>query len=146
MKTSLDCIPCFVRQALSAARMVSADPAVHERIVRELLLWVGEMTFEEPPPVLAQRIHRRLREILGMEDPYRDAKDQQNRMAISLLPELRSEIEATLDPLPLTMAVRTFWCVPTPATRVEAEDHDSKRHPSPSTTLPLCRMGSPLWI
>jgi len=106
LRTSLDCIPCFVRQALSAARMVSADPAVHERIVREVLLWVGEMTFEEPPPVLAQRIHRRLREILGMEDPYRDAKDQQNRMAISLLPELRSEIEATLDPLPLTMAVR----------------------------------------
>jgi uncharacterized protein with ATP-grasp and redox domains len=54
--------------------------------------------------VLVQRIHRRLREIRGMEDPYRDAKDQQNRLAMSLLPELRAEIEACLDPL--TMAVR----------------------------------------
>jgi damage-control phosphatase, subfamily I len=106
MKTSLDCIPCFVRQALSAARRVSADPAVHERIVREVLLWAGGMTLNEPPPVLVQRIHRRLREILGIKDPYRDAKDQQNRMAMRILPELRAEIEATLDPLPLTMAVR----------------------------------------
>ncbi|MBI5590394.1 MAG: DUF89 family protein [Deltaproteobacteria bacterium] len=106
MKISLDCIPCLIRQALSAARMVSADPAVHQRIVREVLLWIGGMTLEEPPPVLSQRIHRWLRGILGMEDPYRDAKDQQNRMAMSLLPELRAKIEATLDPLPLTMAVR----------------------------------------
>jgi len=104
MKTSLDCFPCFVRQALSAARMVSADPAVHERIVRDVLLWVGEMTLDEPPPVLAQRIHRRLREILGMVDPYRDAKDQQNRMAMGILPELKAEIEAAQNPL--AMAVR----------------------------------------
>ena len=104
MKTSLDCFPCFVRQALSAARMVSADPAVHERIVREVLLWVGEMALDQPPPVLSQRIHRRLREILGMVDPYREAKDQQNRMAMSILPELKAEIEAAQNPL--AMAVR----------------------------------------
>ncbi len=29
MRTYLDCIPCFVRQALEAVRMVSADAAVH---------------------------------------------------------------------------------------------------------------------
>ena len=43
MKTSLDCIPCFVRQALNAARMASADPAVPERILREVLRWAGEI-------------------------------------------------------------------------------------------------------
>ena len=88
MKTSLDCIPCFVRQALDAARLVSTDATVHERILREVLHWAGEMDMNQPPPVMAQRIHRRLREIVGREDPYRDAKEQQNRMAMSLLPEL----------------------------------------------------------
>jgi len=94
MKTSLDCIPCFVRQALNAARMVSADPAVHERILREVLLWVGGMTLKEPPPLLGQRIHRRLREMTGVDDPYRVAKEHQNQMAQKLLSELRTEIGA----------------------------------------------------
>ena len=104
MRTSLDCLPCFVRQALDAARMVSTDPAVHERIVREVLRWTGEMDLDELPAVLGQRIHRRLREISGVEDPYRAAKDHWNRMALCLLPELKAEIKAASDRL--VMAVR----------------------------------------
>jgi len=34
MKTSLDCIPCFIRQALEAARLVSPVATVHERMLR----------------------------------------------------------------------------------------------------------------
>jgi len=104
MKTSLDCIPCFVRQTLNAARMVSADPAVHERVLREVLRWAGEMNMDQPAPVMGQRIHRLLRKIVGMEDPYRDVKDHQNRMALALLPELKIKIEAATDPL--NMALR----------------------------------------
>ena len=104
MRTSLDCLPCFVRQALDAARMVSLDPAVHERILREVLRWTGEMDLDQPPAVLGQRIHRRLREITDVEDPYRAAKDHWNRMALRLLPELKAEIEAASDRL--VMAVR----------------------------------------
>jgi uncharacterized protein with ATP-grasp and redox domains len=104
MKTSLDCIPCFIRQALDASRLVSTEPGVHERILREVLHWVGEMDMNQPPPVMAQRIQRRLREIIGSEDPYREVKNQQNLMAMRLLPELKAEIEAASDPL--TTAVR----------------------------------------
>jgi uncharacterized protein with ATP-grasp and redox domains len=104
MKTSLDCIPCFVRQALNAARMVSVDPAVHKRILQEVLRWAGEMNMDQPAPVMGQRIHRLLRKIVGMEDPYRDVKDHQNRMALALLPELKIKIEAAADPL--SMALR----------------------------------------
>ncbi len=104
MKTSLDCIPCFLRQALDVARMASADVAVHERIVREVLQWTSEMDFEQSPPLLGQRIHRRLREITGVEDPYQTAKKCHNGLAMNLLSELESAIEAASDPL--MMAVR----------------------------------------
>jgi uncharacterized protein with ATP-grasp and redox domains len=99
VKTSLDCVPCFIRQAVEAARVASTDSAHHEQIIRELCRWVGEMALEESPPVVGQRIHRRLREITGVEDPYRAAKDRLNRLALGLLPELRAEIEAAADPL-----------------------------------------------
>jgi len=99
MKASLDCVPCFIRQALNAARMVSADPAVHEQIVREVLLWVSETSLDEPPPVLGRRIHRRLRELTGVDDPYRAAKECQNQMALNFLPELRAALSVAADPL-----------------------------------------------
>jgi len=104
MKTYLDCLPCFIRQAADAARMVSTDSALHEQILREVLRWASEMALDESPPVLGQRIHRRLREITGVEDPYRAAKDHLNRMALSLLSELKAEIKAASDPL--VMGVR----------------------------------------
>ena len=104
MRTSLDCFPCFVRQALDAARMVSTDTTVHGPILRELLRWASEIDMDQPAPVMAQRIHRRLRKIVGIEDPYRDVKNQQNRMALALLSELKTEIEAASDRL--VMAVR----------------------------------------
>jgi hypothetical protein len=104
MKTSLDCIPCFFRQTLEAVRFVSSDHAVHERIVREVLRRVYEMDLNMPPPVLGQGIHRLIREISGVEDPYRAAKDRWNQMALSLLPELRARLETAANPL--EMAVR----------------------------------------
>jgi uncharacterized protein with ATP-grasp and redox domains len=105
MRTYLDCVPCILSQALSAARMVSTEPAVHERILRETLRWTGDMDMKQPAPVMVQRIHRLLRETTGREDPYRDAKNHQNQTALALVPELSSRIEAAADPLTAALRV-----------------------------------------
>lgn len=99
MKTSLDCIPCILRQALDAARLVSTNPSVHEQILRDVLSWAGEMDFNQSPPAMTQRINRRLREITGVDDPYRETKNWQNRIAMELISTLRSEVESASDPL-----------------------------------------------
>ena len=104
MKTSLDCFPCFVRQALDAARMASPDPAVHERIVREVSSWIGDMSLAETPVLLGGRVRRRPREMTGVDDPYQAAKVHQNQMVQKLLPDLRMALEAAPDRL--AMAVR----------------------------------------
>lgn len=105
MKSTLDCIPCFIRQALSAARMASDDPQVHEQIVREALGWAKDAKLSDPPPVLAQKIHRRLREVVGGQDPYREAKDRFNRLALSLLPGLRRDTLAAPDPIAMAVGL-----------------------------------------
>lgn len=99
MNTSIDCIPCFVRQTLDAARISSDDPIVHEQIIRDVLCWLSQMDMSLSPPALAQRIHRRLRKLTGVEDPYRKEKDQHNQMALQLLPGLRTQVETSNDPL-----------------------------------------------
>ena len=51
MKTSLDCIPCLVRQSLKVARMATEDVAVHESILREMLRHVSGLDLNRPPLV-----------------------------------------------------------------------------------------------
>lgn len=103
MKMTLDCIPCFVRQTLDAARSMTDDPKAQEALMRETLAWLNQMGLEQSPPVLAQLIHRRLREIGNNPDPYQEAKARHNAMALDLLPELRAEIAASADPLATAM-------------------------------------------
>lgn len=92
-----------MRQALDAARQLSADMAFHERILRDVLRWTSEMDLNQSPPALGQRIHRRLRELTGSNDPYRQAKTDQNLMALQLLPELEVMVAAAKDPLETAM-------------------------------------------
>ncbi|OGR41262.1 MAG: hypothetical protein A2X35_07670 [Elusimicrobia bacterium GWA2_61_42] len=103
MRTTLDCIPCLFRQALDSARMFSADPAVHESILRDVLDWSRDMDMSQPAPVMGRRIYRRLRELTGVKDPYRAAKAGQNRLALRLLPELRAAVKKAADPLELAV-------------------------------------------
>lgn len=104
MRTALDCIPCFIRQALETARFVTDDLVVHERLVREALRSAASMDLAQCPPLVAQRIRRRLREITGVADPYIAVKDRFNRMALDMLPELSGKVRSASDPL--AMAVR----------------------------------------
>lgn len=75
------------------------DPAVHERVVRDMLGSVADMDLGQCPPMIAQQIHRRLREITGVNDPYRAVKDRFNRMALEMLTELSVRVGEAADPL-----------------------------------------------
>jgi damage-control phosphatase, subfamily I len=99
MKTYYDCIECFARQALDAARLLSADENIHEQVLRKVLSESSEMDFYKSPPAMGQRIHRLIRELLGDDDPYRQIKDRSNLLAMKLYPELKKNIEQSSDPL-----------------------------------------------
>lgn len=103
MKTSLDCIPCLVRQALEAARLACPDPELQERALRDALRLLGEEDLDLAPPALAQLLHRRLRRTGGSPDPYRRAKIRLNSLALALLPELERELAGSPDPLGLAV-------------------------------------------
>lgn len=105
MTSSLDCIPCFVRQALDAARMSTADPLLHEQMLRDALRLTAEMDLSETPPAIGQRIHRRLRELTGNSDPYAEVKRRFNRLAMDMAPELRARVAAAKDPFAAAVRV-----------------------------------------
>jgi hypothetical protein len=57
------------------------------------------MDLNQSPPAIAQRIHRRLRELTGVTDPYREAKEWQNRIAMELVLNFRAEVTSAKNPL-----------------------------------------------
>jgi damage-control phosphatase, subfamily I len=99
MKTYLDCIPCFLRQALEAARMVSDDPELHQRVLRSVLSAVARMDLRQAPPAMAREIHQIIRAASGDPDPYRGVKDSSNELVLGLLPGLRRRVAESSDPL-----------------------------------------------
>ena len=99
MKTYFECIPCLLRQTLEAARLTTDDKAIHEQVIRKILRAASEMNLRESPPLMAQRIHRLIRQMTGDNDPYRDIKDRFNHFALELYPELKERVERSRTPL-----------------------------------------------
>jgi len=92
MRTYFDCIPCFVRQALDAARLATNDERIHEKVVREVLRLAADLDMSQSPPSIGQQIHRLIREMVGKNDPYRKIKKRFNNLALKLYPELRTQV------------------------------------------------------
>jgi uncharacterized protein with ATP-grasp and redox domains len=99
MKTYFECLPCFVRQALDAARQATDDEKLHETILRKVLHAAGAMDLSQPTPVMIGVVHRLVRETTGSSDPYRSVKDLFNRSMMALYPEYKDMIQRSADPV-----------------------------------------------
>ena len=93
MKASFECIPCLVRQATEAVDLATGDRALKERLLPQLLQEIAAAFPTTDCPVsISQRLHRRVREETGQQDPYHALKGQMNRTALELLPVLMEEL------------------------------------------------------
>ncbi len=103
MKIFLDCIPCFIRQALDAARHATDDIHIHEQVVRDVLDCARELDMSQSPPVIGQKIHRLIRDRVGVDDPYHGIKQRFNHAALKLYPQMRHLIMESDDPLEIAV-------------------------------------------
>ena len=74
MKTFLNCVPCFVRQALDSVRLVTDDENIHEEVLRNVLHLTSEIDLRQSPAAMGQHIHRHIRRLTGTDDPYREIR------------------------------------------------------------------------
>ena len=99
MKIYLDCIPCFLRQALEAARLATNERAVQEEAMRVVLVKMAEFPLNESsPPEVGWKVHRLVREVTGNKDPYASLKHSFNQQALALYPKLIGLIKDSNEP------------------------------------------------
>lgn len=97
MKTYLDCYPCFIEQALRAARMVSADETLQQNLLNRVLEMLIDFPAGATPPQIAHRVYALVREQTGVEDPFRKAKSKSTRAALALYPDLKHQVAESED-------------------------------------------------
>ncbi|MDD5591468.1 MAG: ARMT1-like domain-containing protein [Dehalococcoidales bacterium] len=99
MKTRLDCIPCFLRQALGVARATTNDINIHRRVLNEVAGLIPELPLEITPPEIAQKVYRLTYQITGNNDPYQTEKRKANERALTLYPYLKKAVADSNEPL-----------------------------------------------
>lgn len=99
MRTYLDCIPCFLDQALRAGRIATEDEAKIKRLLDEVGMALKDIPLECSPPEAGILIYGAIREITGVFDPYLDIKIENTDTALSLYPDLKKKVRESDDPL-----------------------------------------------
>jgi damage-control phosphatase, subfamily I len=99
MKTYLDCIPCFFRQALAAARTSTDDEIIQRQVLNSVSIMIPELALGVTPPEIAQQVYRIVSEITGNKDPYVEAKKDANQSAMSLYARMKGLVDDSNDSL-----------------------------------------------
>jgi len=98
MKTDLDCLPCFLKQAFDAARTATTDPDIQHQIVIASMKRALDMPFSLTPIHITQQMYRIAREISGTLDPYHSVKQEFNRRAMDMYPMLKEKVRQSSKP------------------------------------------------
>ena len=92
MKTFLECIPCFMKQALKSGKIATSD----EVKIKEILNMVGKeienIPLENTPPETGRIIYRIVSEVTGLEDPYHDIKQNNINHALKVYPDYEQKV------------------------------------------------------
>ncbi len=99
MKTYLDCIPCFFRQALEQGRLFTKNELIHKEIMNDVATLVPGFSLGLTPPEMARKMHKIFGKRFGEQDLYKTVKDQSNRRAMELYPKLKEKVAQSKDRL-----------------------------------------------
>ena len=99
MLTYLDCMPCFLKQALYTARLSTSSLQVQEEIMARTAGLLSKLDFSRTPPENATPVYELIAEISGCKDPFAELKKESNQLALDLQENIRDIIKQSDVPL-----------------------------------------------
>lgn len=89
MRTDPECLPCFSRQVSRTLGYAGINGDRGRVIARQADDIVSRSSLDQAPARISTLLHRLVREASGV-DPYRQVKDEYNRIALGMLPSVRA--------------------------------------------------------
>ena len=106
MHTTLDCLPCFLKQALKTSKIARPlEEDIHREIIYKCCQLIPALDLKKSPPSLAGEIYKYIKKITGVLDPYKKIKQETNQRALKLLPSLRNLISTSKDSLETALCI-----------------------------------------
>ncbi len=93
------CIPCYLRQALSAAMEVTDDPEKQRDILNKVAELLPELTTDKSPAENSTKVLLKVNELLNVSDPFYRKKKYYNQYALGLYPRLKELVNNSHNPL-----------------------------------------------
>jgi uncharacterized protein with ATP-grasp and redox domains len=101
VKTYLECIPCFFRQALEAAGIVGANEGTKREIMNRVAAEIPNLSLAATPPEMGEIVYSIVAELVGDGDPYLELKRRSTRLCMEVYDELKARVAKSDDPLRL---------------------------------------------
>ncbi len=99
MKCYLECIPCFVKQAVEAGNILSSTASQREEILQKSLKLIINMDRNMTPPEAGMKIHSIIKFITGKKDPYKEIKDYYNNLGPEFYKKYKGKVNKSKDRL-----------------------------------------------
>lgn len=99
MHSSIDCVHCYLKQAVSCMQHAGTDSSRQYDVIFELMDFVKDFDRNASPAVNSTLALLKTQEIIGSKDPYSKVKRQSNALALALYPRLRNIIAKAKDSL-----------------------------------------------
>lgn len=99
MKTYLECIPCFFKQAIEAARFASASKKTQKKILNELSKVIPKISLTASPPEMGRTIYGLVERLTKKRDPFKKVKKKSNSIALRLYDKLKKRVRHSSDSL-----------------------------------------------
>ncbi len=99
MKIKLDCLPCYVNQALEASGYANMSEEDRWKTVKTVCDELSKVDRSKPSAEIGQKVHKIVRDISSVEDPYAEQKEKSNEKALEYFDEFQKEVEHSDEPL-----------------------------------------------
>lgn len=99
MRTTLDCIPCYLKQVMNTLNQLNIEPERSLSIMYDILPVIPTLDPTASPAETSSEVLFRAYQGLGVSDPFAKSKLVSNRLALDKLPSLRQKILHSSEPL-----------------------------------------------
>ena len=104
MKIQDECIPCLIKRVIFETTQSTKNKEIREKALKNALKTISELYSSDLCSAkIATRVHKKVYETLGDNDPYKHLKKQSNEVAKKLLPRVKKLVKNSDDRLRTSM-------------------------------------------
>lgn len=99
MRTTPNCLPCFIKQASYTADLATESPELRKEIIEAAAEIISSFDLKRSPPENAVYLYRMIAKLTGNPDIFAKLKTTSNQIALKMLPDLEDIIRRSINPL-----------------------------------------------